>query len=88
VGVFKTHIKEKIDEITFHIKTIQFFDPTSDMKSDPILVEQVFGQFDDCNLYDTSTLRYKNKIYFFKRIFNGNVGSIDKILNPQNNREN
>ena len=52
------------------------------IQSKPILVEQVFGNFDDYNLYDTSTLRYNNKIYFFKRIFEGDQKQIDKILNP------
>jgi len=32
-------------------------------------VEQVFGQFDESRLYDTSYLHYKDKVYYFKRLF-------------------
>ena len=38
-------------------------------KNDPILVEQVFGNFDEFRLYDTSYLHFEDKVYYFKRIF-------------------
>lgn len=35
----------------------------------PILVEQVFGDFDQVRLYDVSYVQKKEKLYFFKRHF-------------------
>ena len=36
----------------------------------PILTEQVFGAFDDVSrLYDVAHCHFKNKIFYFKRIF-------------------
>jgi len=34
------------------------------------LVEQIFGNFDDFRLYDTTHLQYEEKVYYFKRLFN------------------
>jgi len=36
----------------------------------PILVEQVFGEFGDFRLYDTSLIKNQGFVYYFKRIFN------------------
>ena len=68
---------ERSEQITFYIKTIQFYDAKAKPINEPILVEQVFGKFDDFRLYDTSTLHYQNynerakcdKIFYFKRLF-------------------
>ena len=58
------------------MKTIELFDENGKPLHHPILVEQVFGTFDDVNrLYDTSYLQYKNKIYYFKRLFQNKEGS-------------
>jgi len=46
------------ETITFYIKTIQFFDAKGEKINEPILVEQVFGSFDEYRLYDTSILHY------------------------------
>ena len=57
--------------IKFHIKTLQFFDENGDkMTPRPILVEQVFGEFGDFRLYDTSLIKNQGFVYYFKRIFN------------------
>jgi len=46
--------------IKFYIKTIQFFDEGGNkITEQPILVEQVFGDFDDSRLYDVSILKHK-----------------------------
>ena len=63
-------VVKKTEQIQFYIKTIQFFDENGQKKNEPILVEQVFGAFDDFRLYDTAHLHYKEKIYYFKRLFN------------------
>jgi len=46
------------ETVQFFIKTIQFFDEKGEKKNDPILVEQVFGQFDEFRLYDASYLHF------------------------------
>jgi hypothetical protein len=33
------------------------------------LVEQIFGNFDEFRLYDTSFLHFKDKVFYFKRVF-------------------
>ena len=53
----------------FYIKTIQFFDGKGEPKKNPILTEQVFGNFDEFRLYDTTHIHYEDKVYYFKRIF-------------------
>ena len=42
-----------------------------------MLIEQVFGSFDDSRLYDTSHLQYKDKVYYFKRLYNPGQDPID-----------
>jgi hypothetical protein len=32
-------------------------------------VEQVFGDFSDFRLYDTSIIKNNDKVYYFKRLF-------------------
>ena len=46
---------------------------------DPILVEQVYGNFDQYRIYDISTLHYQDKLYYFKRIHQE-----DEALNENN----
>ena len=56
--------------IYFYIKTIQFFDEQGKkINEKPILVEQVFGDFSDFRLYDTSIIKHNDKVYYFKRLF-------------------
>lgn len=62
-----------IDKNTFYIKTIQFYDNMGQPIGLPILTEQIFGDFDDYRLQDTSYVKHENKIFFFKRIFNFNA---------------
>lgn len=51
---------------------------------DSILTEQIFGEFDDFRLQDTSYVKHENKIYYFKRIYNfdhkKNVSSLQENL--------
>lgn len=56
---------------TFYIKTLEVLNKYGKSLSanGPILVEQVFGNFDQVRLYDTSYVQNKEKIYFFKRHF-------------------
>ena len=63
-------VVKKTEQIVFYIKTIQLFDENGKAKNEQILVEQVFGNFDDFRLYDTAHVHFKDKIYFFKRLFN------------------
>lgn len=37
--------------------------------SDPILMEQVIGQFEDHKLYEVSITQFDGKIYYFKKMF-------------------
>ena len=39
---------------------------------DPVLVEQVFGNFDNYRLYDASILQNDAMLYYFKRIYEDN----------------
>ena len=39
---------------------------------DPVLVEQVFGNFDDYRLYDTSLIQNNGKLFYFKRLYEDN----------------
>lgn len=56
---------------TFYIKTLEVCNKFGQSLSPtgPILVEQVFGDFDQVRLYDTSYVQKKEKLYFFKRHF-------------------
>lgn len=65
------------DQQSFYIKTLQIFDKEGNELDDPILVEQVYGNFDSYRLYDISTLHYKDSLYYFKRIFINNDSKID-----------
>ena len=55
----------------FYIKTLEIRDKFCKSLSEtgPILVEQVFGDFDQVRLYDTSYIQNQEKLYFFKRHF-------------------
>lgn len=61
--------EDNSDDQSFYIKTLQIFDKEGQALDDPILVEQVYGEFDSYRLYDISTLHYKESLYFFKRIY-------------------
>lgn len=66
------------DSQCFYIKTLQIFDKEGNELDDPILVEQVYGNFDSYRLYDISTLHYKDSLYYFKRIYiNNNSSKVD-----------
>ena len=66
-----TEMVSSQEVIKFHIKTLQFFDELGNkMTPRPILVEQVFGDFGDFRLYDTSLIKNQEFVYYFKRIFN------------------
>ena len=69
--VIKTWEKVRHEEsyIIFNIKTIRVFDSLI-QNSKAILTEQVDGNFARHHFYDTSTLKYGSKIYYFKRIQN------------------
>ena len=59
------------------------FDKDGQKLDDPILIEQVYGQFDDFRIYDVSFLQYKDNIYYFKRLHNvivDNQGQNDQSL--------
>lgn len=45
------------------------FDKEGYAIGDPVIVEQVFGVFDNYRLYDTSLLHRDGKLYYFKRLF-------------------
>ena len=61
--------KNSNEQIQFFIKTIQFFNEKGEKKNEPILVEQIFGDFNEFRIYDTSFLHYGDKVYYFKRKF-------------------
>ena len=77
--------------VSFYIKTIQFFKFNSEIQTlepinqAPILVEQCFGQFSDFRMYDTDTLKYNGKVYYFKRFFKGDKNSIEAALRGEQN---
>ena len=52
---------------TFFIKTIEFFDDKGESLSQPILVEQIYGEFIENRIYDVSITQYNDKVYFFRR---------------------
>ena len=73
-----THLNQNEDDAgsqSFYIKTLQIFDKEGNELDDPILVEQVYGNFDSYRLYDISTLHYKDSLYYFKRIYINNDSS-------------
>lgn len=59
---------QKDHDQSFYIKTLQIFDKEGRALDEPILVEQVYGNFDQYRLYDISTLYYNDSIYYFKRL--------------------
>ena len=88
------NVMKATEFVTFYIKTIQFFDENGRAINSPILVEQVFGGFEDINrLYDVAHMYYKNKIYYFKRIFSETAsdmltGKNDASMNSFSNEMN
>ena len=48
------------------------FDKHGEKLDDPLLIEQVYGNFDDFRLYDISCLQYEENLYFFKRMHANN----------------
>ena len=67
--VIKTWEKMRHEEshLVFNIKTLRIFDCTV-QNSKAILTEQVDGNFERHHFYDTSTLKWRECIYYFKRI--------------------
>lgn len=61
----------------FYIKTFQVFNSNGEPLGDPVLVEQVFGSFENYRLYDTSVLHRGRKLYYFKRLFKEDVDEMD-----------
>ena len=59
-------IKKKKSESPFSIKTLRLYDENSLLVE--IMTEQINGEFPDNSFYDTSTLMYKDCIFYFKRI--------------------
>ena len=58
------------EKMHFYIKTLQFYNSEGvPYDESAILVEQVFGAFDEFRLYDVSTIQNDNKVYYFKRVF-------------------
>ena len=76
-----THLTQEdndTDSQCFFIKTLQIFDKEGNALDDPILVEQVYGNFDSYRLYDISTLHYKDSLYYFKRKFVRETKSVNE----------
>lgn len=73
------------DSQCFYIKTLQIFDKEGNELDDPILVEQVYGNFDSYRLYDISTLHYKDSLYYFKRIYitDGKADDEERAAEPR-----
>lgn len=67
--VIKTWEKVRHEEsfTVFNIKTIRIFDSLI-QSCKAILTEQVDGNFARHHFYDTSTLKFRSKIYYFKRV--------------------
>jgi hypothetical protein len=69
----------------FYIKTIQFFDDKAEPLTKPILVEQIFNEFNENRIYDVSIIQFKDKVYFFKRLYYDqampNVSFVDEMGN-------
>lgn len=59
-------IKEKQEDPVFAIKTLRLYDSNNDIITE-ILTEQIEGDFPPSFFYDTSTLFYDDKLYYFKR---------------------
>ena len=53
--------------LVFHIKTLRLYNSEQKLKCE-ILTEQIDGNFNSTHFYDTSTLQFKNDLYFFKRL--------------------
>jgi len=58
----------------FHIKTLRIYDGQNN-EVDRILTEQVDAKISPKNFYDTSIIQYKDKIYYFKRIYEETIES-------------
>ena len=67
-GIKRYDSDDEQESQNFFIKTLQIFDKENKALGEPILVEQVYGNFDQYRIYDISTLHFEDKLYYFKRI--------------------
>ena len=61
----------------FYVKTIQLYDEMGKKLCDPILIEHVQGQFEEHKLYEVSITQFKNKIFYFKKVYSTGSSLID-----------
>ena len=52
----------------FFLKTLRLYDHHNEPVA-AILTEQVKGDFDPLHVHETSFLKYKESIYYFKRVY-------------------
>lgn len=63
---------QSVNKNIFYIKTLEVRDINGNPLKEstgPILIEQIFGDFDQVRLYDTSYVQMGQCLYFFRRHF-------------------